>query len=457
MTVLVSIFLFPCICGLAALPALWPEYDGGLLLLLCCAWGGGSAILALAYGLWTFVAPGYMPAYPWLEAAAIAVMSPAALRAVRGRRWFANDERCRALPLALVSAALIGLAVSCAIRSAAGPRSGFDAWGFWNLRAKIIFANPRNWVSELSAIDWRPNHNNFLLLPFMVARGWQFAGADIAGVPIAVSLAFAAAWLAGLFALLEACCGAGVALFGLAAMLGFGDFSSYATQQMADLPLGYYAMMALGLAAVAVLGNARKCGIFVAAGLFAGCAAFMKVEGMVFFGVLGAALWAVAWQDDKRHSVRVVAAFCAAAMPLMLAALLSRGSSKACTYMTPYTAAQMFARAQGLLRGYFCGQYGLRMLGLIETAAFALLSFPVAVARGSSGRKAVYMCMGVFVVMNAALLFGGIQSDLLVEDFISMGLDRMLLQMYGILVFSALLSYGLGRKPVRQLINAKSC
>src|SRR5204863_6002465 len=69
--------------------------------------------------------------------------------------------------------------------AASAPYGQWDATAVWNLKARFIYENPSDPLSRIvdpALWDTQPDYP--LLLPVLVARGWQYAGRDSVIVPI---------------------------------------------------------------------------------------------------------------------------------------------------------------------------------------------------------------------------------------------------------------------------------
>jgi hypothetical protein len=184
--------------------------------------------------------------------------------------------------------AMLGTAaVSLWVRWLAGPHGSWDTIGIWTLRARAVARGAPDWPAIVSpALEW--SHPDYpLLLPVTIARLWAYSGGESTAVPAIV---------AGLF--MTATAGAVVVLAGKWGRVGSKDpdpifpgllagtallaartYVAQASCMCADVPLGYYILVSIGLA---VLGATTANGAFlVIAGAAAGLAAWTKNEGLV--------------------------------------------------------------------------------------------------------------------------------------------------------------------------------
>jgi hypothetical protein len=186
-----------------------------------------------------------------------------------------------------VDAAIITLAATVVVLAAshgrlvaglmgAHPHGSWDAWSIWNLRARFLASPGVEWWNAFDpALAW--SHPDYpLLLPAAVARAWVLSGTTLAAWPAAISLAFGILTIFTVAGSLWRLGGAMAAALGLA-LLAVPAFVTQATHQLADIPVGYFAVLALVLLHPSAPGPARL-GL---AGFSLGLAAWTKNEGLV--------------------------------------------------------------------------------------------------------------------------------------------------------------------------------
>jgi hypothetical protein len=201
-----------------------------------------------------------------------------------------------ALAVGLAAVAVAALFVEHSIRY---PDGGWDARAIWNLRARSLFAAPRelplSFAPDFPHADYPP------LLPALVAHGWFALGRRWEPVPIVLSALFALGGTAALSRSVATLRGKTAACAAVLLLLGTPDFLILAWNQYADLKL---AMLLLAAAALATEGR------YAAAGLASGLAALTKNEGLVEAALL---LGVVCWRAGPRALSRMLAG---AALPL---------------------------------------------------------------------------------------------------------------------------------------------
>jgi hypothetical protein len=302
---------------------------GGARFLLrgCLAVGIGLGLSSCTYFLWLMFCGG-VPAcgsgstYQRVELLcfAMACLLALAVGQIRGRagerpavdlqrkgprgRW----DRLLAcgFGIALLSA-LLGVG-SCYV---AEPLGEWDAWAFWNQRARFLFRAGDAWQQA-----FRPafNHPGYpLLLPATTARCWTYLGSDPPWVPWLVGSLFTFATVGVLVC--------GVALLrslsqGLLAgmvLLGTVTFLRWGAAQYADVPLAFFFLATVLVLALYDATRKRvphrpQPALLLVAGLTASLAAWTKNEGLLFVIVVVASRSVVAWRAGQGE-------VCAAAIP----------------------------------------------------------------------------------------------------------------------------------------------
>lgn len=197
---------------------------------------------------------------------------------------------------ALLFSALVIVLDGMRNQAAADPHGMWDAWAIWNVRARFLAGPGETWRNAISPLLERTHPDYPLLLSGFVARCWKAAGDYDTLVPIATAALFFLATLAVLVAALALLRSASSGLLaGLTVMTGF-TYVSQTMWQYSDIPLAYYYLAAVALAALAWKAEERrKPLLLVLAGYAAGCAAWTKNEGLLFAAVFGCCYAAADW------------------------------------------------------------------------------------------------------------------------------------------------------------------
>lgn len=288
--------------------------------------GGGPVVHVLGAGLgvavlsavryWALLAGLPAGGCRLAEFALLAGAVALARRRTEGEQWEPPAEAGGFRAGRVVLAAFVGLQLLAAALSfrAVGellPHGMWDAFGFWNARARVL---------ALSGDDWRrafdgtiPHPDYPLLLPLTVVRGWDWAGESDPGVGFATAAAFSGLTVALLFVLLRALRGTTAGLLAVAVYLSTWAVQLAGPAQYADVPLGFFALGGLGCLALAARSGAGPW--LAAAGLCLSAAAWTKNDGLAW-AVVGAAtvgMGLVAGRLPRR-----AAAFLAGLLPIGL-------------------------------------------------------------------------------------------------------------------------------------------
>lgn len=200
--------------------------------------------------------------------------------------------------------AAVMAAVAFVLRSLNHALGGWDAWAFWNMRARFLTAGAA-WPRGFSeAIGWSsPDYP--LLLPASVARVWTYLGGPDPIGPAAVAFVFTFATLGVLWGALRMLRGPAHALAGSLLLLATAYFVRHGAAQYADVPLGFFFLTALALLVVFEEapgeGGRQRLAYAALAGLAAGLAAWTKNEGLLFLACLVAARLFAAWLPGRER------------------------------------------------------------------------------------------------------------------------------------------------------------
>ena len=156
----------------------------------------------------------------------------------------------------------------------------WDAWSFWNLRAKFLAAPDDRWAHAISGVPGS-HPDSGLLLSSAVAAAWTFQGSTDPSIPQHVGLLFYLATILTVSATVSLIRGPVLgAIAGLLLTLTSG-FVVEAVAQYSDVPQGFYFAASVSMLVLAAMkGSVRSAAL---AGLLAGMAAWTKNEGVVFF------------------------------------------------------------------------------------------------------------------------------------------------------------------------------
>ncbi|HMG36214.1 MAG TPA: glycosyltransferase family 39 protein [Blastocatellia bacterium] len=197
------------------------------------------------------------------------------------------------------------------------PHGWWDAWGFWNMRARFIFRAGTRWKETFSAVE--TIHGDYpAFMQTSIDRMWSYVGGETLAAPALLAFVFTFATVGLLVTTLAALRGRGQGLMGGLFLLSTPLFIRHGAIQFADVPVGFFM-----LAAVAALNladeNSGNRGLLAMAGVLASLAAWTKNEGLVFLIVLCFCYWLVdAIQQRRLPSMSGPLMFVAGALPVLL-------------------------------------------------------------------------------------------------------------------------------------------
>lgn len=157
------------------------------------------------------------------------------------------------------------------------PYGGWDAWGFWNTKARFLFLGGTNWTGMFDPALWRVQTSYPFLLPLINVWFWSFGTSATYAVPAAMTciIPFLTAGL--LYSLLKEMTKKPWAI--LAPVWIFTNMFTIqlAASQYSDLLLGLFL---LATVAMFILAQTKQDNAFlILTGLFLGMMAFTKVDG----------------------------------------------------------------------------------------------------------------------------------------------------------------------------------
>jgi len=318
------------------------------------------------------------------------------------------------------------------------PQGGWDAFAIWNLRAHYLL-HTETWRFAVTSQPMGSHMEYPLLLSSFVARGWLYADAPSASVPISIALIVSLAFAALLGSMLSVLRSPAVGLLAVLVLLANPYLWRAAPDQYADLPL---ALFGLSAAAMLVLDPAPQGSprYLTLAGMFTGFATGTKNEGTLLLVALAAALLAATWRGaGPRQAIRRVGFLLLGALPVLGLSLwikifaappdpLVSGMGKDLLHKIGDAGRWMHIAA-----GFF---QGLPAVALILLALTAALLRP----RPATERSpACFLPLAAFAI----LLAGDFAVFLLTPDetgwLLATALDRLYLQLWPLLILGGFL------------------
>ncbi len=276
--------------------------------------------LALGLGVWSGLSSAILLAGLASPGARFArdaglVLAGAVLLATRRRPPGRSVEDRRAAPRGLtvlfIACSVLALAVFAG-RTVRVPDGEWDAWGCWNLRARLLHRGEGDPALAFSPeLAWtRPDYP--AMVPVAIAEGWRALGSEWTLLPALGAAASAALVVALLVSGVATLRGPSWGLGAGLVLLATPTFLFQAVSQYADVPL---ALFVLSAHLIVVLAPERRFSQLAVAGAAAGAAAWTKNEGLLHLLALGAAL-ALAPRPGWPRG-RSLAAYLAGALPFL--------------------------------------------------------------------------------------------------------------------------------------------
>ncbi len=234
-----------------------------------------AAITGLAFSLkgWTTRRP---------QTARVSGSSPRAGILLTARR--SRLDRIMATTVAAACVSIAALAVLWfLIRAQVIPHGEWDAWAIWNLRARAVWRGLPDWsVVFTPDLSWS-NPDYPLLVPLSVVRLWAYAGAETVHASVVIAFLFLAATTATLVVFVGRLRGWVVGLLSGIALLGPTTYIFQASCQCADIPLGFFILVAVSLASWSRQAKGAAVLAMGTATTASALAAWTKNEGLLLF------------------------------------------------------------------------------------------------------------------------------------------------------------------------------
>ncbi len=207
------------------------------------------------------------------------------------------------IPSLLLTALFVGAIALAAVNFVTytflQPLGSYDAFGIWNLRARLILTNAANWKIAFSPILYWNIHPDYpLLLTANVTRLWVLLGQLSPRAPIVLSGLFTFSLVGLLFAGVAELKDAGQGAIAGLVLLGTPSLLLLAGSQTAEIPLLYYLLASATL--LLLYSRGRQKPLLALAGLMAGLAAWTKNEGSLYLAALCATLVIVTFLTRDR-------------------------------------------------------------------------------------------------------------------------------------------------------------
>lgn len=176
----------------------------------------------------------------------------------------------------------------------AEPHGYWDAYAFWNVRARYLYRGTETWRDAFAAYPLQDHPDYPLFLPATIARCWLYAGEDDTLAPITVAFLMAVLTAGVLISGLSLLRGGGQGWVAGMALIGSHQYVENIGIQYADVPLAFF-IVASAIAFVFHDRTGRSSCLFPAlAGMLAGLAAWTKNEGLLFLAAIVGSRGAVA-------------------------------------------------------------------------------------------------------------------------------------------------------------------
>jgi hypothetical protein len=287
------------------------------LWLLCMAAGLGLGLASCTFFLRLLLGGKAALVFAILESAVLVYLI--AWRIARSARRSTRPSREGALSPVLAILLAMGFAASglaYASYTRERPHGTWDAFGIWNMRAKLLYHAPSGWMEVFREPSVMPHMDYPLLLPATVARIWRGLAADSILAPAWIGFFFTYASAAVVLATLALRGKSALGVCGALVLLASGHLASFGSAQRTDVPLGFFVLCACSLALLSSPWSLRRAPWCAAFGLALSLCAWTKNEGLIAALLLCAPMAVLVVPRMGFHSgSRAVLAFLCGAAP----------------------------------------------------------------------------------------------------------------------------------------------
>lgn len=403
----------------------------------------GWALTSIFFFLWLVVSDGKSLWYPAVEIVLFLAVLVYALNKLRkGRKTFSVRTGLRKkeawVSIGFFIFTIMNFSI-VAMKTSLNPWGRWDAWARINLKARFLFGGGDNWtwIFESSHIA---HHDYPLLLGSSVARTWAWMGeishlgpqviSIVWGLLSILLLFFFVLWLRGpVFAM----------IVGLS-YLTFFPLLYWSAGQYSDLPLVVYMISAMALL-IASKGDREHGEIVFLAGLFVGAAAWSKNEGILFLAC--ALVWSffLAFKHAKPSPWKFAASFFSGLSFPLIALLVLKVVFAGKTDLIEgqmSSLGQIIFLITDLERHQFIWrefQFYLEVLWNRWPLLLLSIGYVLHLA-GQRFRIANIGPFGILAALSVAYYYVLITTPYDISWHVSTALDRLLLQLWPIFVFS---------------------
>lgn len=167
------------------------------------------------------------------------------------------------------------------------PHGLWDAWNYWNLKAKLISKAPDLWPSLFHRMGSEEYHVDYPLLQTgFIALCWLSLKSETVLVPILLAFVFTFCTIGLLSSSVSFFTNKTKGLIAGLIMLGTPFFMTMGDSQYADNTVGFFFLATTVLLTFARSESTLKPKLFIAAGVTAGLSAWSKNEGLLFIACL---------------------------------------------------------------------------------------------------------------------------------------------------------------------------
>ncbi|MGA3211068.1 MAG: hypothetical protein ABSD20_07145 [Terriglobales bacterium] len=323
----------------------------------------------------------------------------------------------------------------------AHPNGSWDSWGIWTLRARFLFRSETQWRNAFSPVlGW--SHVDYpLLLPASIVRVWTYLQHEAPLAPTMLGLSFLVCTVGLVMSSLALLRSKSQGLLAGGVLVTTPFLLGHSVSGYAESPLMFFMLATIVL--VVMAGDTAMPRFYVLAGIFAGCAAWTKNEGLFFLVCCVVAIALPGIWGRSRNSLRYALLFVLGTSPMLVLLILFKVQIQFNNWLfsSGNGSLSVWARLATPSRYFLVARYYGRELLQFGEWRITLLPFLLAYfillgrTHGLRQRLGTLASMGALTLALIGEFFVYIVTPTDMEWLLSTSLNRLILQLWPAAVF----------------------
>jgi hypothetical protein len=324
------------------------------------------------------------------------------------------------------------------------PHGLWDAWSYWNMKAKFICRAPDNWPNIIHQLNSEDFHGDYpLMQSAFIAKSWILFGKESVWIPIITSFCFTfcsfglLSSAVGFFTSLRKGLIAGLVLLATPFFITLGD------AQYADVTVGFFFLATIVFIALAEKASFEKDRnyFFIAAGVMSSMAAWSKNEGLLFILclIIARSITKIKKGPELKNELKFLVI---GMLPIMTLLLFYKFAIAPPNDLIKSHGETIFTKLTDVSRYKLIGMWfmeRIRNFGEWIINPWWLLLVPLFFPGFNNGNKTVYIYFLIFL-MIAGYFFSYVISYIDLTFHLSTSLHRLFFQLFPAFIFVLFMS-----------------